>query len=117
MDDHSQMNRITFSIGKAHAKRLTAFILCLILLSAQAAFPAAAAEPGRTETSAASTAKMSKETSPAETDSAEASSAGTGPVQATQKRRNEAEANGFSLVSFSQTRKYVKAEQIIRADI
>ena len=77
MDDHSQMNRITFSNGKALAKRLTAFILCLILLSAQAAFPANAAEPGRTEASAASTAKMSKETSPAETDSAEASSAGT----------------------------------------
>ena len=82
MDDHSQMNRITFSNGKALAKRLTAFILCLILLSAQAAFPAAAAEPGRTETSAASTAKMSKETSPAETDSAEASSAGITPAGA-----------------------------------
>ena len=77
MDDHSQMNRITFSNGKVLAKRLTAFILCLILLSSQAAFPAAAAEPGRTEASAASTANMSKETSPAETDSAEASSAGT----------------------------------------
>ena len=77
MDDYSQMNRITFSNGKALAKRLTAFILCLILLSAQAAFPAAAAETGRTEASTVSTVKMSKETSPAETDSAEASSAGT----------------------------------------
>ena len=69
MDDFSQMNRSTFSIGIAIAKRLTAFILCLILLSAQAAFPAAAAEPGDTEASAVSTVKMSKETSPKDIDS------------------------------------------------
>lgn len=45
IDDFRQMNRITFSTGKALVKRLTAFILCLILLSAQAAIPVAAAEP------------------------------------------------------------------------
>ena len=77
MDDFSQMNRTTFSIGKGLAKRLTAFILCLILLSSQAAIPAAAAEASSAGTDSQITDSPKSESSESDTGTAVPASKGS----------------------------------------